>query len=297
MPVRPRAVAVLGIAVAALAGCTAAESAEPPKKPAGRAAPAASAEVRNLTVPIDAYATRKVDDYLVAAAEDVLMRDCLDAEGLDWTPRRPVREADVDPPNRRRYGVMEPAVARAFGFKPPPLPAEEARFTEERIERIRSLGQRGAEIAYGVDGAGGCWKKANTTLLKGVPRESDYDVINRDTREGYEESQRAPEVRKVHRAWSACMKKAGFRYGDPMEAMADPRWRKSETASAKEIAAAEADVRCKRETDLVKIWSAAEAKIQQRLIKASADDYRALKATRDAHLAAARRALEAAPKS
>ncbi|PIB06249.1 MULTISPECIES: hypothetical protein [Streptomyces] len=67
-----------------------------------------------------------------------------------------------------------------------------------------------------------------------------------------------------------------------------------ETPSAREIKAARADVRCKEETGVVAVWSAAETRIQRTAIAAHSADFRALTATREAHLTAARRVVDTA---
>ncbi|MFD9115845.1 hypothetical protein [Streptomyces bottropensis] len=292
-----RGVAVLGL-VAVTAGCAAEDG--DTRRPVARtrtaaeAAPAPNAEARELLLPFDAYKMSKADDYLVAAAEDVLMRDCLKAKGMDWTPRPPVKAAETDPPNRRRYGVIEDAVALRFGFHAPPDPVAEVRFTSARERRAESLSAGERRAAYGDDGTGGCWRQAHDRLLRGVP-ESDYDVLNRHAMRAFEESRRDPRVRAVFRRWSACMAKDGFRYADPPAVVNDPRWSASAAPSAGEIETARADVRCKEETDVVAVWRAAETRIQRTKITADPTGFEALKATRQAHLAAARRALHPAP--
>lgn len=296
MSARLKGIVVLGL-VAVTAGCSPA-SPEPAASPeqqktTTQAALAASTQARELILPFDAYKISKAEDYRVAAAEDVLMEGCLKAESVRWTPRTPVRAAETDPPNRRRYGVIEDAVAREFGFHAPPDPVAEVRFTTGREQRANSLDEDEWRAAYGSDGAGGCWKRAHERLLEGVPK-SDYNVINRYSRQVFEDSQRDGEVREVFRAWSVCMKKDGFRYDDPTAAANDSRWGRSATPSARETEAARADVRCKEETGVVTVWAAAEARNQRAVIAAHAADFRALKATKDAHLAAARRVLDTA---
>ncbi|WP_216590824.1 hypothetical protein [Streptomyces brasiliscabiei] len=301
-PVSPRLARRLygGTALALVlgtAGCTADPAATTARQPAPATAPAPSAEARELLLPFDTYKMAKTDDYLVAAAEDVLMRDCLEERGLadtDWTPRAPVRPAAADPPNRRRYGVIEDAVAREFGFHAPPDPVAEVRFTSARERRAASLSARELRAAYGDDGTGGCWKRAHDRLLDGVPG-SDYDLLNRQALRAFEESRRDPRVRAVFREWSACMAKDGFRYADPPAAVNDPRWGGSKAPSAQEIDTARADVRCKEETGVVSVWRAAETRIQRAAITAAPAEFRALKATREAHLAAARGVLDREP--
>ncbi|WEH17334.1 hypothetical protein [Streptomyces sp. VNUA24] len=287
-----RGVAVLGLVVVT-AGCAADTTTRRPparEQAAAEAAPAPSAEARELVLPFDTYKMSKADDYLVAAAEDVLMGDCLRAKGMGWTARPPVKAAETDPPNRRRYGVIEDAVAREFGFHAPPDPVAEVRFTSALERRAEALTAGERRAAYGDDGTGGCWRQAHDRLLRGVPA-SDYGVLNRRALRAFEDSRRDPRVRAVFREWSACMAKDGFRYADPPAAVNDPRWGASTAPSAREIATARADVRCKEETGVVPVWRAAETRIQRAAIAEAPTDFQALKATRQAHLTAARATL------
>ncbi|GAA3499867.1 hypothetical protein GCM10019016_069720 [Streptomyces prasinosporus] len=297
MSAHRKGVAALGLIglMAVTAGCDAAPAEGPaPRNTSVRAAPAASAEARELLLPFDTYKISKADDYLIAAAEDVLMKGCLEARGVRWSPRAPVGAAEMDPPNRRRYGVIEEAVAREFGFHAPPEAEAEVRFTTARQRRSASLSDSEVRAAYGSTGTGGCWGKAHEELRDGVA-ESDYDVLNKYSRKSFEDSQRDGEVRAVFRSWSACMAKSGFRYRDPVAVVNDPRWSASPSPSDHEIKVALADVRCKEETGVVAVWSAVETRIQRDIVTADAASFRALKATKKAWLASARRALESTP--
>ncbi|MEZ3177286.1 hypothetical protein KYY02_00735 [Streptomyces pimonensis] len=202
-----------------------------------------------------------------------------------------VANGKADPPYRRRYGVIEDPVARRFGYHTPPDPSAEVRFTTAQEERAESLDEDVLLAAYGRDGTEGCWQQAHEKLLEDVP-ESDYGVMNGYAKKAYEASQRDGEVLKVFRTWSACMEKGGFRYSTPMAAAGDPDWARSPKPSAREIETARADVRCKEETGVVDVWSAADTRIQRGLIKADPMSFRALKATKDVRLTAARRVLD-----
>ncbi|MET9430724.1 MULTISPECIES: hypothetical protein [unclassified Streptomyces] len=72
---------------------------------------------------------------------------------------------------------------------------------------------------------------------------------------------------------------ARFDYPDPFAA-ADERWKTSEPTPA-ERATARADVACQRSTNLVKVWAAAETRIQRRLIQRNADRLHEAKARKD----------------
>lgn len=66
------------------------------------------------------------------------------------------------------------------------------------------------------------------------------------------------------------MGRSGFGYVDPMEANRDPVFR-TEQPSEQEIATATADVRCKKEVNLVNIWARTETAYQRRALEDHAD--------------------------
>jgi hypothetical protein len=72
-----------------------------------------------------------------------------------------------------------------------------------------------------------------------------------------------PRVTAVVRAWAGCMASHGYRYSQPVKA-ALHAWPKR--PSRAEIATAVADVRCKRQVNLARIWLAVEAAYQQALV-------------------------------
>jgi hypothetical protein len=82
----------------------------------------------------------------------------------------------------------------------------------------------------------------------------------------------------------------GFDYVDPLTAITDQRWQTTEP-SAQEIRAAQADVRCKKQTGLTGVWAAAETRIQNGAVRANPGKFRALKAVKDTQLANARRII------
>lgn len=198
----------------------------------------------------------------------------------------------MDPPNRRRYGVIEPELAERFGYHLPPDTARAARRAAEKEDRSRELSRPEQIAAYGKTGVGGCWNQAHEEILKAAP-ESDYNRLQHLSMQNFRKSEKDSEVQKSFRGWSACMQQAGFDYSTPLEAAGDKGWHKSETVSARERDAATADVRCKRETGMVADWAAAEAKVQQAVIRANPAEFRAFKATKERRLAAARRVLDA----
>jgi len=100
-----------------------------------------------------------------------------------------------------------------------------------------------------------------------------------------------PAVVRVFRAWSACMKEQVFHYADPMKAIADKRWLKGDRVSRLEIRQARADVRCKKQTDLVSVWNAVEDRIQRNAIKVESSAFKKLEQVQRQRMDTAHRVL------
>ncbi|MDG4858259.1 hypothetical protein P8605_08860 [Streptomyces sp. T-3] len=280
-------------------GCSAAASpASPPTsgeavraRPGG---PPASAQAREIALPFDTYKISVAEDLLIDSATDILIGRCMKAQGMRWTQLPPAGARDVSPPNRRRYGLIEEKVAERFGYHAPPESARAERRAAAEENREAGLSDAEFVAANGRSGDGGCWKEAYRQVVEdssGSGAGYDYEFLNTAAADAFEKSRRESGVQQAFHSWSACMKKSGFNYTDPLNAAADKRWQ-SKKPSGAEIEAARADVRCKRQTGLVKVWSAADTKIQKAAVEAHPTEFRALKDTKQAQLAAARRILE-----
>ncbi|MET7336751.1 hypothetical protein [Nonomuraea sp. NPDC005650] len=282
MPVRLwGAVGVL--LIAATAACSTAAATEPPVP-----VPPPGVEARELTVPFDRYNFSPSDISILEGAEELLVRDCMRQRGLVWEALPQSAAEDLEPPNRRRYGVVEPEMARLFGYHAPPDRPTVARRAVARENRTRSLSAQERQAAYGEKD--GCLPRAQAQLQQGAPQ-ADGALFNRLISETFKQSQRDPAVVQVFRSWSTCMREQGRQYTDPLAAVTDQRWMEDGPASQEEIRAAQADVRCKAKTGLVSIWSAAEKRIQNEAIGAHPAEFQALRATKDRQFAAARAVL------
>ncbi|MGP3976527.1 hypothetical protein ACTWQF_21460 [Streptomyces sp. 8N114] len=254
--------------------------------------PVPGKQAREITVPFDAYNISPAEGMRIDTAEDSLVGECMRERGMKWTVVPRPAERDIAPPNRRRYGVVEPDAARVFGYHDPQDRPSVARRNAKLDDLEGQLSSKEQQAAYGdksKPGPGGCLKKARTRMMKGAP-EIKISLFNEHIKQTFDASQRDEKVKRGFRSWSACMKDAGFRYQDPLAAVTDKRWG-SDKPSRKEIRAAQADVRCKEKTDLAAIWMAAEKRIQNDTIRSHTKEFRALKATKDIQLKAARRIL------
>jgi len=280
----PPLVLIAGLAL--IAGC-----AHPPEAaaPADKV-PEASAEALGLRVPLDDFTLSRLDIHTIEYAEDLLTRACMRGSGLDWEPLPPPARTDTDPLHRRRYGVIEPEVAKRFGYHLPPL-APDQRAREQVWRRREALPPAERRAAYGHDGQGGCRHTARTRLAEDLPT-IDRQRLNGFIGGTFEASQRVRAVAAVFGAWSRCMRAKGFAYRTPLGAANDPAWTRSAHASPREIAVAEADVGCKRATGLVAVWSTADRAVQLDAIAAHRRDFDRFRRARDAELRAARQIIE-----
>ncbi|MEU5613437.1 hypothetical protein AB0H03_32800 [Streptomyces sparsogenes] len=295
--VRPWGAALLLVVVATGCSATAADPDASSRGPASapeitKNVPVPGEEARKIVVPFDAYNISPAEGMTIDLAEDSLIGDCMRGQGMKWPALPRPAERDIEPPNRRSYGVVEPDAARVFGYHVPQDRPSVARMRAALRARTKQLSPEERRAAYGDEsthGPGGCQKKARRKMMKGAP-EIDVSLFNKRIFDAFDRSQRDEKVKRAFRAWSGCMAKTGFRYKDPLAAVTDERWG-TRKPSRTEIRAARADVWCKEETGLTEIWMAAEKRIQDDCIRRHPEDFRTLKTNKDVQLKAARRIL------
>ncbi|MFF0017415.1 hypothetical protein [Streptomyces sp. NPDC005374] len=182
-------------------------------------------------------------------------------------------EADM----ARRYGVMDPALARTYGYHVPgiingaPPPSQAPMSSAEQLALVGpEAGRPGAApsaAARQVNGktvpAGGCMGQAMTRLHANfdtsLPGVLDMQSLPR--------AQAEPQVQAVIKAWSACMAGKGYSVDSPFHANSLAPSSSSPSPNAQEIQVATADVGCKAKTNLAKVWFDAESVIQQQQIE------------------------------
>jgi hypothetical protein len=282
MPLRRWGAALAFLAGAATA-CSGARPAEPSKVPQEFTVPNFGLEAKRLVFPFDAYKFSPAETMTLEVADDLLVRDCMRARDLAWTALPGPPDSESEPPHRRRYGVIEPALAGVFGYHvAPDRPAVATRKKDDVTRRENAS----AKVQEAADQ---CLDQTQEKIAAGVP-EADAAFFNERIFASFDASQRDEKVLKVFRAWSRCMAGEGFDYPDPLTAITDERWQ-TKRPSAQEIRTAQADVRCKERTGLVAVWAAAETRIQNDVVRNHPEKFRVLKAVKDQHLAAAHRII------
>jgi hypothetical protein len=243
--------ALLLSAVALATGCG---SAAPE---AGSSPPVRQPEDR-IVLPFDGYRLSSGDIAVIRAAEDELMRRCMEGAGYDWT--RPAPRTAGAAGNARRYGVADEPTARRHGYHTPDDPGE-ARDLEAQRSWRAALGPAEKQALFGE---GGCADEAAARLRAGgaVPGAqwfTSYDF------ESVDASATAPPVRSALSRWRTCMSERGFAYDTPLAAIEDPSWKlDAKRVTSQEVAVAVADVGCKRESDLVAVRAAADVRLDPR---------------------------------
>jgi hypothetical protein len=172
---------------------------------------------------------------------------------------------------RDRYMLVDAEIAGARGYHPDPADAAAQQAAAAGPSRspsyITAATGRGTARINGVAVPdGGCQGAAQAQLNTGDdPSAGDFVA----DLEGWswERSQQDSRIITVFRAWAACMARAGYEYRSPRDANNDPAF-STPRATPREIRTAVADVRCKRENDLVGLWAAVEAGYQQQAVAA-----------------------------
>ncbi|HEU5353590.1 MAG TPA: hypothetical protein VFU65_03985 [Actinocrinis sp.] len=142
-----------------------------------------------------------------------------------------------------------------------------------------------AESAASAD----CATKAKKSVTAHGAVYGEPDLVIAIDSESFSRSQTDPRVVAAFAAWSNCMKQSGYTYKTPNDPLHDPRWAGLPAASQLEIETAQADVRCKRATDVVGIWYAVESAMQQAAISQNTEEFATVKAgeARELKIAAA----------
>ncbi|MFI6487415.1 hypothetical protein [Streptomyces sp. NPDC050564] len=257
--------------------------------------------------PLDAYKPTTEETETVNRAVDVLTRSCMKKFGVS----RPAYEAPPGsiPTNARKYGPTDLASVRVYGYKPPLpdgvtrqeavaaqqrdaareqaiTPAATAVSTGTAQQADKKSGAAAAEVPAGVP-RGGCQGQAQRQALADRAADDLMTVQNLFV-QASATTREDPATVALDKRWSACMRKSGMNYPDPLSAVDDSTWRTQKTSpngphpnfpapSAKEIRTAQADVRCKTATDYVVTRHAVESGHQKQLIEEHEDTLAAVK--------------------
>ncbi|MFI0154336.1 hypothetical protein [Streptomyces lydicus] len=209
-------------------------------------------------LPIEAFMPSKAEVRLITSTRDSLIDQCMKRAGYDaWSPAPDLPELGGKSLVDWRYGIHDPALAAARGYKPD---ADEQAAYDQAIEK-------GAVDETGADPSvlKGCVQQTDGT----VPASQQAPLAQQISSESYKESMKDPTVVGVFAKWSACMAGKGYTYSKPMDANDDVRFSDPHRVSAEEKDTAKADVACREKNHVEKTWFDAEVSLQKTAIKAN----------------------------
>lgn len=227
---------------------------------------------KELRLPLDEYLLSAEDLRTVLRARGVILTDCMKKLGVQYDDAAGVNPVNLTN-NERRYGLADAAEAEHSGYRkqgmehPPPKD-----LSPEELQLLNGTGDasRSAQVPKG-----GCVGEVQRRMPEQAAQGYFGKAQDLSVR-SYVQSQKDPAVLAVNKKWSSCMKEAGYEYPDPISAINDPAFKTPEPGKV-EMGVALADVRCKREENVIGVWSTVESAYQKALISESADDLKEAK--------------------
>ncbi|MET7289204.1 hypothetical protein [Streptomyces sp. NPDC005573] len=234
----------------------------------------------DLTLPVEKYLFSTAEQKELQSAQDVLAARCVKGFGLHYEV--PASGSDAGPRSLmdRRYGVTDEKMAAAFGYHLGDIDPRKVKTANPDLPKGDALvvltGRSGKVTKSGVlvngkkVAPGGCFRTAREAIFGKSKGNTSIDDFPQDlNRQSFFASKSSPDVVRVFKAWSNCMKKRGFSYPDPLTVADDKRFRGADPVPA-EIEVARADVGCKKETNLVGVWFSVETRFEEGAIRQNA---------------------------
>ncbi|MFD7897767.1 hypothetical protein [Streptomyces sp. NPDC059743] len=254
-------------------------------------------EATATVLPIEGFSLKAGDVYIIEKGKTKLVNRCMQERHMNYSVPDPVSPKDSITEPSRRYGISGKKLANLRGYHPPK--------TKEVPEYPKKLTQIQRSVLFGTDDAGnpatselakynlppgGCYGKAEAEINKGELPNSSISVARMINSSSFSDSLRHSAVRRVFKAWSECMSHQGYEYASPLDSVGDPKHYKGEPTKS-EIKTALTDIACKRETNLIQIWSDVERKIQSGLIRRNKEKLDVLRSFQEKQIANSRRVI------
>lgn len=240
---------------------------------------------RDLTLPLDAYDLNAEERTVIQQVRGTLLVACMAQYGLKVA--LPAQTPVFYPRNAAFLGWLGAKQVSRYGYSGPPGQLLE--------EASAASGLRPFPIVRGLQGAvfsgevkiangkhvppGGCNSAVERLLNRGeVSPDGRSPVapfadrqLGSFAADAAEQAYADARLRTADKAWSSCMRAAGYVYDRPADARQDPRWatRENEPAKTVEKKTAAADERCQSATNYGGFRKALYSEYQQRLIKSN----------------------------
>lgn len=268
---------VLAVAAMSTTGCVAGDTTGNPSVATPSATlPFDAADPATWVLPIEGYLPSDSERRQIAQARETLAGDCMKRFGLSWQPAPDLPRLGPKTLVDWRYGIHDMALAEERGYKP--AAAEQDAYDQAvQAGAVDDTSGTGPDTQVLEGGAkkmggkpvpeGGCLGEADRKVSAGAMNTTVAQTISNET---FARSQQSPDVLEAFEAWSACMKKSGFDYERPLDASDDPRFG-SRDVTPLEIRTATADISCRDQSDVARIWFDAEVTLQHEKIESQAE--------------------------
>jgi len=252
----------------------------PPVPPAGSAPP--------IAMPLDSYEqVASQEQETLAAADDLLTQRCMQAKGFSYpvTAQAGSGAALVQSVEDGGYGLTSLAQAQTYGYGQPsqgqgqgqgqgqvpggagPVGPALPGFVHEMQQHGTAWTSALLGFVPGARASGpqrqGCYQVAELELYGPINGNPDPDPVPGLAIQAAQWTQSDRRVLALEREWSRCMAGHGFTEATPIQPT-QRNW--PATPTPVEITTAEADVSCKKTTNLVNTWLTVEAAYQQALV-------------------------------
>jgi hypothetical protein len=289
------------VVVVALAGCGGAPAAGTPASgdlasypPLAGGQPALDAKIveaadpRVVTLPLTAYVWDDASVRVVNRARILVGDRCMRRYGFDPLPWVP--EGQMSLIDWVRYGAWENA-ALQVGYQSPPS-------TDNRYP-VRFMGADASTVYFGEAAQfrgtpvpdGGCQGQEFTEVFAAarMPFDELHYVADLD-RESRARARQDKRVAKLLTGWKSCMSAKGWNYADVMAPFTYWATRRGPdkarpVVSADELRSVQDDLNCKRSSNLLGTWLAAEIAYQHSIVERDAERLREHRRHLDAVLA------------
>ncbi|MFI9772681.1 hypothetical protein ACIHJG_38450 [Streptomyces sp. NPDC052415] len=252
---------------------------------------------KGISLPLEPYMVSYADRVTIEAAENTLTSSCMKEYGFTVTLPKPGANpppSDNDANIERRYGITDRDQATQHGYDFAPILKEHVEqnmpeLTDVQVEVLTGhtkpekpeppKGTKAGEPYFAAPVSkparaehngiklkeGGCtgWAKKQVGM-----NEQDVYFVSDLNGQSLAASQDVTAVKNAVSDWSACMKKAGHDVATPWKAMEQGATQDNKPTKDT-IALALADIGCKEQTNLIRLWAAEETTIQNKQIAAN----------------------------
>ncbi|MFF3728622.1 hypothetical protein ACFYYM_40470 [Streptomyces erythrochromogenes] len=213
-------------------------------------------DVATWRLPLEAYQLTTEQTRTISSARDGLIDQCMDAAGYpQWTPAPDLPPLAGVSPMDSRYGIHNAQRAAKRGYHPDEATQKEY----SAAVAVGAVDQSGSDAKVLRKCAGQADAKA--------PQAQRAEAVSKAEASSFLASKKDPAVLEVFAKWSACMKAKGYNYAAPMDAHEDVRFHDPSVVTELEIATATADVQCRTEHKVQKVWFDVETRLQQKAVK------------------------------